>query len=102
MERCPTCQASYKGKPVCHRCGTEIGLLIRIEDDAAAYLEKAETAFAVGDYEKAFGCARRSFSLRQSQAARKLLADSAMLTGRFRIGIQYKFRHITFQDELYA
>jgi hypothetical protein len=92
MERCPTCKAPYKGEPVCHRCGTDLGLLIQIEDNAAAYLKSAAAAFASGDFERAFGLARRSLSLYQSKEARHLMADAAMLTGRFQMAMQLPYQ----------
>jgi uncharacterized Zn finger protein (UPF0148 family) len=91
MERCPTCKAPYKGKPVCPRCGTDLGILIQIENDAARDAQQASEAFDSGYYERAFACARRSLSLRQSPAARKILAAAALLTGRYKMGMQLQY-----------
>jgi hypothetical protein len=87
MERCPTCKAKYKGKPVCHRCKTDLSLLIKIEKDAAMHLQKAYQAFEEGDYEDMFFNARRSCSLRQLPGGKKMLACAAILTRRYKNAI---------------
>ncbi len=87
MERCPTCKAKFKGKPVCHRCKTDLSLLIKIEKDAAMHLGKAYRALDKGDYEDMFFHAKRSYSLRQLPATQKTLASAALLTRRYRTAI---------------
>ncbi|MGB9498539.1 MAG: hypothetical protein ACKVE4_02055 [Dissulfuribacterales bacterium] len=87
MERCPTCNAKFRGKPVCHRCKTDLGLLIQIEKDAVMHLEKAYRAFDELDFEDMFFHAKRSFSLRHLQAAQKMLTIAAILTHRYSIAI---------------
>lgn len=84
MDRCPACNARYGGKPVCHRCGTDLARLAAMEADAADRLERAKTAFRASDYEAMYCHARRAGDLRQSPSAVKTRATAALLTGRFR------------------
>lgn len=88
MERCPTCKAKYRDKSVCYRCGTDLGLLLKIEKDAAMHLEKVQQAFLEKKFEKMFFHARRSWSLRQLPEGRKMLACAAILTWRFKTAIR--------------
>lgn len=83
MECCPTCNAKYKGNPVCHRCKTDLGLLIQIESDALMHLEKARRAFDEGNFEDMFFHGRRSCALRQVPGAKKMLIFAAILTRRY-------------------
>jgi len=87
MERCPTCNARYTGGCDCHRCGTGLKELTEIEASAEAHLTRARTAFAAGDAEAAFAEARRACALRESPAAARLLAISAIKTGRFGLAL---------------
>lgn len=93
MERCPTCKAKYKGKPVCHRCKTDFSLLLQIENDAAMHLKKASRAFDEEDYDNMFFHAKRSFSLRQLPGAKKMLACAAILTRRYASAITLYNHH---------
>lgn len=88
MDRCPTCKAKYKGQPVCHRCKTDLGLLIQIEKDAVMHLHEARQAFLEKDFEKMFFHARRSMSLRRLPEGRKMLACASMLTWRFKTAVR--------------
>ncbi|MCP4346779.1 MAG: hypothetical protein GY795_14785 [Desulfobacterales bacterium] len=87
MERCPTCNARYTGKRVCHRCKADLGPLADIEQDANSHLEKAISAFFSEDYDQMFFHARRSFSLRQTRASARVLACASVLVRRFDIAL---------------
>lgn len=50
MERCPTCRARFKGDPICYRCGTDLGLLLSIEDQVKTAKQKAINDYKLGDY----------------------------------------------------
>ncbi len=82
MERCPTCRAKYKGKPICYRCKTDLGPLLDVEERAVAHSEAAHAAHESGDPETMFFHARRSFSLRRTPESRRLLAGAALLARR--------------------
>ncbi len=88
MERCPTCNAKYAGKRLCHRCKTDLGALVAIEERAYAHLEKAKAAFASNDLHEMFFHAKRSCSLRRTPEAAKLLSCAALLFNRFDLAIK--------------
>lgn len=83
MDRCPTCNAPYKGAVVCHRCKTDYSRLLSIEETAAGHLRDAARAFYAKDFESMFFHARRACCLRQTPASRKMLGVAAVLSGRF-------------------
>ncbi len=82
MNRCPTCRAKYKGKPVCYRCKTDLAPLLDVEERAAAHADAARVALESDDPETMFFHARRSFSLRRTPESRCLLASAALLAKR--------------------
>jgi len=53
MERCPNCRARYREGTVCYRCGMNLSLLLRIEEQAKAWERIAVERLAVGDHEGA-------------------------------------------------
>jgi len=82
MERCPTCKAPYKGKQYCHRCGTDLGRLLEIRDQAGRHHEHALAAFSNGDFQQMHYHARRACGLYRTPASEKLLACAAILSGK--------------------
>jgi len=87
MERCPTCNAKYSGKRLCHRCKTNLGVLIDIEEKAKEHLEKAKSAFASDDIKQVFFHAKRSCSLCRTPEAERLLAYASLLVNRYDLAI---------------
>lgn len=87
MKQCPTCNAKYSGKRICHRCKTDLGVLTDIEDDAKAHLENAVSAFASKDFNLMFFHAKRACSLRRTPEAAKVLACASLLASRFNLAI---------------
>ena len=88
MQRCPTCKAPYKGKPHCHRCGTDLERLIAIRDQAEAHRQEAITAYTAGDFEQMYHHARRASVLCRSRASAKLVACAALLSGKWEIALE--------------
>ena len=87
MEKCPTCNAKYKGKKLCHRCKTDLSILIDIEKKAGDHLEKARLAFMSKDYANMFFHARRSFSLQRTPESQRLLASASLLVKNFSLAV---------------
>ncbi|QTA82141.1 Uncharacterized protein dnl_45080 [Desulfonema limicola] len=87
MERCPACNAEYKGRQFCHRCKTDLSLLLDIENRAEEHLEQACSAFELKDYENMFFHAKRSHSLLSTAESQKLLASAALLVKKFNIAV---------------
>lgn len=87
MERCPTCNAKYTGKRSCHRCGTDIGILVDIENQAKIHCQSAVSAFLSKEFEQMFFHARRACSLCQTPESVRLLACAALLVNKFDLAI---------------
>ncbi len=87
MERCPTCNAKYKGTPTCRRCKTDLRPLLDIEEKSRNHYKSAAVAFAVNDFNCMFFHAKRSFSLMQTPENCRLIACSALLIRRFDIAL---------------
>lgn len=87
MDRCPSCNARYAGKPTCHRCGTDLSRLAAIEAEARDRLTQASAACSGADYEAMYQDALRSCRLRRTPSADTALAIAALLTRRFDIAL---------------
>ncbi|OQY57765.1 MAG: hypothetical protein B6245_15360 [Desulfobacteraceae bacterium 4572_88] len=83
MERCPTCNAKYKGSRICYRCKTDLGALLDIRQRAASRLERAATAFASEDFDQMFSHAKRACALHRTPEASKMLACAALLAKKY-------------------
>lgn len=81
MERCPTCNARYKGHASCHRCGTDLSRLAAIEKESARHRENALEAFNRGEFDAMYFHARRACALLRTPSAEKLLACAALAAG---------------------
>jgi hypothetical protein len=72
METCPICNARIAGKAACHRCKSDLSVLIVIEQKAAARMAAAWAAFKTNDYKMANTLSRQSLALKTSSKARTL------------------------------
>ena len=79
MEKCPVCEAPYRGKAQCHRCKSDLGRFKAIEQEADLLLSRAATALKQGDYSIAFDRARRSCWLKYSKEAQMVSIHAANL-----------------------
>jgi hypothetical protein len=82
MERCPTCNATYREGKYCRRCGTDIGRLLEIREKGIRHHEEALAAYSAGDFSAMYRHARRAASLYRTPSSEKLLACAALLTER--------------------
>lgn len=80
MEKCPACNAKYMGRGKCHRCKSDLDVLLKIEGQAEEYLDKALSAFKNNDYDKMYNFAKKSCSLKPSQKGKTLLFYSSILS----------------------
>ena len=88
MERCPTCRARYAGeRPLCHRCGMDLGRLVALKQAGAQHLSQALRDFDHRDFESMFVNARRAQSLFQTHTGHRLLAVAALATRRFGVAV---------------
>ena len=79
MNRCPACNADVRGKPVCHRCKSDLTLLLAVEHKAALYLEKALAALENRDYDSAYALSEKSRFLQKTPEAMSVFHYSALL-----------------------
>jgi len=87
MKRCPTCNARYKGKQVCHRCGMNIGSLIDIQQQAREHYHLAIKHYYDNNFDQMFFHARRTCSLYRNPESIKLLACAALMINHFEMAI---------------
>jgi hypothetical protein len=53
MERCPVCRASWKGKPACRRCKSDLTDLIALEKQAEYIMAQAVRHLGAGNISNA-------------------------------------------------
>jgi len=80
MENCPACNAKYLGRGRCHRCKSDLDILLKIESQAEECMDKAFSAFKKREYDKMYHYAKKSSLLKFSQRGKKLLFYSAILS----------------------
>ena len=83
MKHCPACNARYRGKEICQRCGLSFSQLLDVKQQAEHYQEKALAYYKTNDLEQMFISARRSYSLHQSPQRIKIYACAALLMKQY-------------------
>ena len=81
--RCPTCNAARTDSAVCHRCKSDLSLLIKVERRADALRRRARACYARGWYRQAATVAGELLSLEASSENAELLACAQLLAGDF-------------------
>jgi transposase-like protein len=72
MIRCPICQARLASALAseinyqCHRCGSDLSMLLSIEHQANAWLHQAYDHFIQDNQEQALACLRESLKRKNS------------------------------------
>lgn len=79
MEKCPVCEAPYRGKAKCHRCKSDLERFKAIELEADLLLSRALAALKQRNYSQAFDHARRSCWLKHSKEAQMVSIHAAHL-----------------------
>jgi len=79
--RCPVCQARFRGAAVCSRCGADLARLMLLAAEAWRLRESAREAIAAGDFERASELAGGAQELQATPAGESLLRLSAWLCG---------------------
>ncbi len=72
MERCPACRARVQGAAVCHRCGAELELLIRADDQVRRWIHDAVLSYESGDRDMALDRLRKIDALDASAATQRV------------------------------
>ncbi len=73
LERCPGCRFRLAGDAACPRCGCDLALVRRCEQQAGLHLRRAVQAWAQGDRAQVQASARAALALDPSPLARTLL-----------------------------
>ena len=88
MNRCPACNARYRGKDNCHRCGLEIAKILEIKTRAQFHFKQALKSFSMEDYDQMYSHARRANALYQTRESIQTLACAALLAKQFEEAIK--------------
>jgi len=88
VKRCPACNARYKKKDNCHRCGMNIASLIEIKNRAKDHYKQAIKHFFKSEFKEMFIHARRSCSLYRTPESIQILACAALMINRFEMAIK--------------
>jgi hypothetical protein len=81
--RCPTCNAPRSGEPVCHRCRSDLTLLIHLERRADELRVRARHCYARGWYRQAAAVAAEVVSLEATPDDLGFLASANVMCGNF-------------------
>jgi len=73
MERCPICRARLNGKWLCPRCGSDLSLLLKIEQRVQLLEQNAVMRVAKGEMEQAERVLDKALGLKPTPLARLLL-----------------------------
>ena len=71
--RCPVCQARFRGATTCSRCGADLRPLMFLMAKATSLRESARRSILAGDFYQAGDLAQRADSLHATSAGRDLL-----------------------------
>ncbi len=80
-QRCPVCQARFRGAAVCSRCGADLARVMRIAAEAWRLREAARQALMAGEFGLAFQLAGRAQGAQATPAGGALLRLGAWLRG---------------------
>ena len=71
--RCPVCQARFRGTAVCSRCGADLARPMLIAAEAWRLREAARAAILAGEFERAVELARDAQAAQVTPAGEMLL-----------------------------
>jgi predicted amidophosphoribosyltransferase len=79
LNRCPACQARFRGARFCSRCGADLGRLMFLAAKAWRLREAARGALVARDFGPAFELAERAEEAQSTGAGKALLRVSEWL-----------------------
>ncbi len=71
--RCPVCQASFRGAAICSRCGADLGRMMLLTAEAWKLRTSAQSAIAAGDFALGFELADKAQNTQWSRQGEFLL-----------------------------
>jgi hypothetical protein len=83
--RCPVCQARFRGARICSRCGADLEPLMLLALKAWQLRQAARQALAAGDMERALGLATEAQSIQSTESGEKLRLLLLMVRGETQV-----------------
>ncbi len=77
--RCPVCNATFRGAAICTRCGADLGRLMRLVVEAWQLRESARKAIASGEFARGFQFAAKAQEIQSTRAGAALRKVSEWL-----------------------
>lgn len=77
--RCPVCQARFRGARVCSRCGADLEPLMSLAAAAWQLRQAARSALEAGEYDQALRFAREAQQMQRTPKGEFLRAVSSWL-----------------------
>lgn len=77
--RCPVCQARFRGTAICSRCGADLARPMLIAAQAWQLREGARAAFIAGEFGRAFELAHKAQAAQATPAGEMLMRLGAWL-----------------------
>lgn len=82
VNRCPVCQARFRGARVCSRCGADLGPLMRLAVKAWQLRQGARQALEAGALERALGLASEAQHVHRTPSGEALCVLIGWLSAR--------------------
>lgn len=73
MERCPVCRGRFKDTGVCHRCGADFAIPLKIENQAVFWQQRALLKLADNNLDGALQAAQQALQLQRDPLTLALL-----------------------------
>jgi predicted amidophosphoribosyltransferase len=80
-DRCPVCQARFRGARTCSRCGADLTRPMLLAAEAWRLRERARAAVASGEFERGYELAAQAQDVRQTRAGESLRTVCEWLGG---------------------
>jgi predicted amidophosphoribosyltransferase len=71
-DRCPVCQARFRGVRTCSRCGADLTRTMVLVSEAWRLREEARAAVALGEFDRGYQLAARAQEAKQTRAGESL------------------------------
>ena len=81
LNRCPVCQARFRGARICSRCGADLGRPMLLAAEAWRLREAARTVIAAGEFGRGFELAVRAQEAQSTPAGEVLRRIGQWLGG---------------------
>ena len=88
MEICPTCRAALRGRQICGRCKTDVGILLFVEETACRHRRAALEYLRSGNVEAARCSGERAVQLHESPESLATRCLVEFLSGDFRQALE--------------